>query len=110
MYPRAILQLRHSRAAHALAAAPAWQRGRAAGVVMVDAYEMVFLERRPAHGAGVALGLQHLAEPLRGQAHELELVRPVPAGPGLRGDECLSTPTLRQLRPAVGQGCRCTAL
>ena len=64
MYPRAILQLRHSRAAHALAAAPAWQRGRAAGVVMVDAYEKVFPERRPAHGAGVALGLQHLAEPL----------------------------------------------
>jgi len=57
-------------AAHAPTAAPGLCAGRyrAAGVVVVDADLLPFLERLAAHRAGAPLGLQHLVELLLGEA------------------------------------------
>ena len=84
-------------AAHALTAAPGLHAGRhrAAGVIVVDVGDLVFLERLMAHRAGVPLGLQHLAELLRCQAVALEPVRLLPARSGFRGDASLPDPPLR---------------
>ena len=108
MYPRAILQVRHSRPRTHL---PQHLLGSVGGQ---QAWSWSMQMRWSSSNA-----VRHMAQALpwassiwlnrsgvRPMSLEVRFQRDLVSG----GDECLSTPTLRRPRPAVGQGCRCTAL
>jgi hypothetical protein len=72
--------------------------------VIVVGADAAFTERGAAHGAGVALGRQHLVELLLGDAEPDELVCPVPARNDLgvvRGPPAY--PPAGLARPLLGQ-------